>query len=119
VLRAVPASAACSGIEPEVYPRPDGSVYVCGEPQGSVPLPADPAAVSVVPERCAVLEHAAAGVSSALDGAAVEARQACYLPNTHDGAPLIGRCVRRRLGRGTCSGVHCRVHEPYNRMPCR
>jgi hypothetical protein len=31
--------------QPEVYPRPDGSVYVCGEPDAT-PLPADPAAIS-------------------------------------------------------------------------
>lgn len=88
-----------SGIEPEVYPRPDGSVYVCGEPQGDVPLPPSPSDVTVMEERAAVIEHAAGLVSSALRGAEVEARQACYLPNSEDGMPLIGRCVPGVLGK--------------------
>ena len=95
--------------EPEVYPRPDGSVYVCGESSGA-PLPRDPAAVA--PDSEAAIERvleAAGALSSALrcggggggdgggeggeggGGATVEARQACYLPITGDGLPFIGR----------------------------
>lgn len=40
-------TADSRSIEPEVYPRPDGSVYVCGEP-AAVPVPPDgPAGVSL------------------------------------------------------------------------
>lgn len=43
-------------IEPELYPRPDGTVYVCGEPQ-ALPLPPDgPAGVTVDAQRCQVLQ---------------------------------------------------------------
>jgi glycine/D-amino acid oxidase-like deaminating enzyme len=66
-----PASDAClftsfktadgRSIEPEVYPRPDGSVYVCGEPQ-ALPVPSEgPAAVDVDPKRCQVLQVRLAG----------------------------------------------------------
>ena len=37
-------------VEPEVYPRPDGTVYVCGEPQTAVPLPPSPSLVTVEPQ---------------------------------------------------------------------
>lgn len=80
-------------MEPELYPRPDGTVYVCGLPQSDVPLPPSAAEVEVQLERCGELEAAAGLVSSALRGPHVEARQACYLPNSRDGLPLIGRWV--------------------------
>lgn len=39
-------------VEPEVYPRPDGSVYVCGEPQSSIAVPACPSLVTVEQQVC-------------------------------------------------------------------
>ena len=77
-------------LEPEIFPRPDGDVYVCGmaDPQ---PLPDAPEGVEVSDEACAVLAGAAARVSSALAGARITRRQACYRPVTADGLPLIGR----------------------------
>ena len=45
-------------VEPEIYPRPDGNVYICGEPQ-SVPLPEDPEQVSVDLNICRRLQSAA------------------------------------------------------------
>ncbi len=77
-------------LEPEIFPRPDGSVYVCGmaDPQ---PLPDSPDAIEVSAEACAVLAGAAARVSSTLAAAPIERRQACYRPVTDDGLPLIGR----------------------------
>ena len=33
-----------------MYPRPDGTVYVCGEPQTMVPLPLSPSLVTVEPQ---------------------------------------------------------------------
>lgn len=43
-------------IEPELYPRPDGTVYVCGEP-ASLPVPPDgPSAVSLEPKSLHVLQ---------------------------------------------------------------
>ena len=45
-------------VEPEIYPRPDGKVYICGEPQ-SVPLPEDPEQVTVDLNICRRLQSTA------------------------------------------------------------
>jgi glycine/D-amino acid oxidase-like deaminating enzyme len=76
-------------LEPEIYPRPDGEVYVCGMADPA-PLPDSPDAVLVSEEACAVLVRAAGRVSSQLAAAPVTRRQACYRPVTDDGLPLIG-----------------------------
>ena len=77
-------------LEPEIFPRPDGSVYVCGmaDPQ---PLPESPEGVEVDDAGCAVLARAAGRVSTTLAAAPITRRQACYRPVTDDGLPLIGR----------------------------
>lgn len=77
--------------EPEIYPRPDGTVYVCGQGDKE-PLPADPADVEFSDKSCDVLKEALGGVASGLKDAKVQAKQACYLPlNKSDGVPLIGK----------------------------
>ena len=77
-------------LEPEIFPRPDGDVYVCGmaDPQ---PLPEGPEGVEVDAAACDVLARAAGRVSTALATAPITRRQACYRPVTDDGLPLIGR----------------------------
>jgi glycine/D-amino acid oxidase-like deaminating enzyme len=76
-------------LEPEIFPRPDGEVYVCGMADPA-PLPDSPDAVEVSEEACAVLARAAGRVSTHLAAARVTRRQACYRPVTDDGLPLIG-----------------------------
>jgi len=61
-----------------VYPRPDGTVYVCGSGGKIAPLPEDPGNVEVDEEVCGMLERVAGRVCGALT--AVEKRSACYLP---------------------------------------
>lgn len=77
-------------LEPEIFPRPDGEVYVCGMADPA-PLPESPEAVEVSESACATLAAAAGRVSTALAGARIVRRQACYRPVTEDGLPLIGR----------------------------
>ena len=77
-------------LEPEIFPRPGGEVYVCGMADPA-PLPESPEGVTVSDEACAVLARAAGRVSTALAAARIERRQACYRPVTDDGLPLIGR----------------------------
>jgi glycine/D-amino acid oxidase-like deaminating enzyme len=77
-------------LEPEIFPRPDGEVYVCGMADPA-PLPDSPEAVKVSEASCAVLARAAGRVSSALASARVVLRQACYRPVTDDGLPVIGQ----------------------------
>ena len=77
-------------LEPEIFPRPDGEVYVCGMADPA-PLPDSPEAVEVNEASCSVLARAAGRVSTALAAARISRRQACYRPVTDDGLPLIGR----------------------------
>ena len=76
-------------LEPEIFPRPGGEVYVCGMADPA-PLPESPDAVEVSEEACDVLARAAGRVSSQLASARIIRRQACYRPVTDDGLPLIG-----------------------------
>ena len=74
---------------PEVYPRPDGTTYVCGL-SSEAPLPIDPAAVAPEEGGAARLRAMTAQVAPALGDAEVLAEQACYRPVVEDGVPLIG-----------------------------
>jgi glycine/D-amino acid oxidase-like deaminating enzyme len=74
---------------PELFPRPDGTTYVCGL-SSQEPLPLDPARVAADAGTIARLERICAALSPVLAGAPILARQACYRPVTQDGLPLIG-----------------------------
>ncbi|CAJ1942901.1 unnamed protein product [Sphenostylis stenocarpa] len=78
-------------LDPEVYPRPTGEVYVCGMSKEEE-VPEDPAEIRGNPESIAMLKRVAKTVSSHLgEGEAdVKAEQACILPCTDDGVPVIG-----------------------------
>jgi len=93
----IPAEAAfleyreASGdvLTPELFPRIDGTTYVCGI-SGEEPLPLDPAEVAPDPEKIARLEAMCGAISPVLGAAPIVARQACYRPVTRDGLPLVG-----------------------------
>ena len=74
---------------PELFPRADGTTYVCAISSDS-PLPIDPARVA--PDAGAIerLEAMCSDLSPALATAKILARQACYRPITRDGLPLLG-----------------------------
>jgi glycine/D-amino acid oxidase-like deaminating enzyme len=76
-------------LSPELFPRADGTTYVCAVSSES-PLPLDPAAV--VPDAGAIerLQALCSHISPALARSKVLARQACFRPVTEDGLPLIG-----------------------------
>jgi glycine/D-amino acid oxidase-like deaminating enzyme len=74
---------------PEVFPRADGTTYVCAI-SSETPLPENPAAVAPDPGAIERLEAMCARFSPALAGAKILVRQACYRPVTRDGLPLIG-----------------------------
>ncbi|GAX73930.1 hypothetical protein CEUSTIGMA_g1380.t1 [Chlamydomonas eustigma] len=94
-------------VQPELYPRPDGSVYVCGEPQ-SLPVPSSPQEVRLDPSLSQNLRSAAASMSSVLAAADVEAEQSCYLPLSpvSDGLPMVGQ-VEEIPGLYVASGHSC------------
>jgi glycine/D-amino acid oxidase-like deaminating enzyme len=74
---------------PEVFPRPDGTTYVCGLSSMS-PLPFDPTAVAPDPGALEQLRAMTANFAPGLGEAEILAGQACYRPVTADGLPLIG-----------------------------
>src|SRR5262245_58720189 len=76
-------------LEPEIFPRPEGEVYVCGMADPA-PLPDSPEGVEVNEDSCAVLARAAGRVSTALAEARMVRRQACYRPVDDDGLSVIG-----------------------------
>ena len=75
---------------PELFPRTDGTTYVCAISSES-PLPVDPAAVRPDPGAIERLHRICGELSPALAAAKILARQACYRPIARDGLPLIGR----------------------------
>ena len=74
---------------PEIYPRPDGQVYVSGLAEDA-PLPPDPAEVRPSAEPLAALRRFAATFSSVLGGAEEVSAQACFRPVVRDGLPMLG-----------------------------
>ncbi|KAI8338692.1 FAD dependent oxidoreductase [Chlamydoabsidia padenii] len=78
--------------EPEVYPRPDHTVYMCGAQDNKVPLPASADLVQVDPAAIAQLKNLAPKLSCHLQADNMTTtEQACYLPISRDGAPLVGK----------------------------
>ncbi|WP_108660173.1 NAD(P)/FAD-dependent oxidoreductase [Acuticoccus kandeliae] len=78
-----------SVVTPEIFPRPDGTTYVCGL-SGDGALPLDPAEVKADAGAFRRLQAVCASVSPLLTESRIVARQTCYRPVTRDGLPLIG-----------------------------
>jgi glycine/D-amino acid oxidase-like deaminating enzyme len=74
---------------PEVFPRADGTTYVCAISSES-PVPPDPAAVAPDPGAIERLESICRALSPVLAESRILARQACYRPVAAHGLPLIG-----------------------------
>lgn len=97
--------------EPEAYPRHD-EVYVC---QSAVPedLPDDPAMISIDRSDAADLKDFASAISSDLEQALYSddnfVAQACNLPTSPDGIPVIGQvpgCEGAYIATGhSCWGI--------------
>jgi glycine/D-amino acid oxidase-like deaminating enzyme len=74
---------------PEVFPRPDGTTYVCGL-SSEQELPEDPAEVAPDTGAPEALAEMIRVFAPNLVDAPVLAAQACYRPVTRDGLPLLG-----------------------------
>lgn len=74
---------------PEVFPRPDGTTYICAISSES-PLPIDPRHIAPDPGAIEQLEAMCRRLSPVLADAQILVRQACFRPVTQDGLPLIG-----------------------------
>lgn len=76
-------------LHPEVYPRPDGTVYICGM-GGNFDIPDDPKQVVPTPGACETLETFAKVLSPNLGNANLEKQQSCCLPTPKGDVPIIG-----------------------------
>jgi glycine/D-amino acid oxidase-like deaminating enzyme len=97
-------------VTPEIYARPDSTIYACGEGDTLVPLPDTTKDVQVDERRCEEIVSQVGAVSEELRDGVVEVRQACYLPNVSGkgGGPLIGETGVKGLLMGaghTCWGI--------------
>lgn len=80
-------------VTPEIYARPDGEAYACGEGDTLVPLPKTTEDVEVVAAKCQDIINYVSSISDELKDGEVITRQACYLPHVEaaGGGPLIGK----------------------------
>lgn len=74
---------------PELFPRADGTVYVCAVSSRSA-LPVDPLDAAPDPGAIERLKAFCARIAPGLAEAEVVAEQACWRPVTQDGLPVIG-----------------------------
>lgn len=86
----------CS-FDPEVYPRPDGTLYICAKAD-LVDIPYE-GTVAVVPdvETTNRIVQYAAQLSPLLNDVPVLTTQACLLPTTIDDIPIIGELIPGKL----------------------
>ena len=76
--------------DPEVYPRPDGDAYITGFPDPAIIVKELPGDEEVRSEKVNQLIDATKKTSSELGDIPPHTQQACYLPTTMDGIPVIG-----------------------------
>jgi glycine/D-amino acid oxidase-like deaminating enzyme len=74
---------------PEVFPRADGTTYVCGLSSQQA-LPDDPADVAPDPGAQEALQSMTRAFAPGLADSLILTTQACYRPVTQDGLPLLG-----------------------------
>ena len=99
-------TAAGEVLSPEIYPRPDGEVWVCGMSDDQ-PVPIDPGDVRVDDARCDELRRIAGTLASGLADAEITRRQACYRPICADAMPLLGPAPGGRPGAYVATGHNC------------
>ncbi|KAH6611305.1 hypothetical protein Trco_001325 [Trichoderma cornu-damae] len=99
-------------VDPEIYARPFGEAYACGEPDSVVPLPDTADQVQFDEAYCDDIISYFATVSPVLAAAPIKAKQACYLPRHirfgQESGPLIGPTVTPGLwvaAGHTCWGI--------------
>lgn len=79
-------------VSPEMYARPNGEVYACGEGDSLIPLPKTTDLVQCDEDRCQDIIDYCASVSDEMRDGEVLVKQACYLPGVSGGnGPLIGQ----------------------------
>ncbi|KAK6855998.1 hypothetical protein PG995_008149 [Apiospora arundinis] len=83
-----------SKVDPEIYARPGGEVYACGEPDSTIPLPEAADQAECDEAQCDDLISYIGTVSSRLGSAPILAKQSCYIPRHmrfgEERSPLLG-----------------------------
>ncbi|KAF4625400.1 hypothetical protein G7Y89_g12768 [Cudoniella acicularis] len=96
-------------VNPELYARPDGTIYACGEGDYAVPLPKTSDLVVCDTSRCDDIHAYLSTISPTIRDSEVVAKQACYLPLVlSGGGPIIGETGIRGLllaSGHTCWGI--------------
>jgi len=90
---------------PEIFPRPDGEVYLCGLSDDQ-PLPEDPACIELSRSATATLWGAAGALASSMGDARLLTENACYRPVCADALPLMGE-VPGIAGAFVATGHNC------------
>ncbi|KAJ6781159.1 hypothetical protein PWT90_07870 [Aphanocladium album] len=84
-------------VDPEIYARPFGEAYACGEPDTLIPLPDVVDDVQYDEGLCDDITAYVGTFSPVLGTAPIKAKQACYLPRHmrfgQESGPLIGKTV--------------------------
>lgn len=109
--KAEETSATCLFVESadhvELYPRHD-ELYACGCPEAT-PLPSDPMVIKPTAEAVAAIGRVVTRCSSTLGAEkrlAEAHKQACYLPVSPDGQPIIG-AIPKVSGAYIATGHSC------------
>lgn len=101
------AKGSIESVSPEIYARPDGTVYACGSGDDA-PLPESVDDVQCEAAACNAIISQVGSISKELGDGDVCAMQACYLPQvTADGGPIIGEAVKIARGLIIATGHTC------------
>lgn len=73
----------------EVYPRPDGNVYINGYTEEPVLVQERPGQESTLPQSISFFQSVLNRISTSLRHRTIHTIQSCYMPSTHDGDPII------------------------------
>ncbi|KAG6028157.1 hypothetical protein E4U41_000767 [Claviceps citrina] len=83
-----------SHVDPEIYARPFGEAYACGEPDTTIPLPDTVDQVQCDEAQCDDIISYIKTFSPVLASAPIKAKQSCYMPRHmrfgQESGPLIG-----------------------------
>ena len=88
-------------IPPEIYPRPDGTIYSCGPSDDNVPLPPTSDLVEVGKAVCETIYKDISSISQEIQNGEVLVQQACYRPivvgRRREIGPLVGPTKKKGL----------------------
>ena len=85
--------------DPEVYPRGDGTAYLCGFPDPAVKVTEEPGQEEIRQEKVDQIVDSVRAASGGLDGVLgrdPKVTQSCYLPSTPDNIPIMGEIADQK-----------------------